>query len=111
MTNLPMPEKAGRLRKRRRFLVEFEAAGIKHTGFTHDVSPSGLFVCSVRAPKPGTAVSLRLRSSKDKDLILKGVAVRSFRGPAALAAVVPSGFGVRFSQAPPEDYFQLLATL
>jgi hypothetical protein len=106
-----MPERSRRLRKKRRFLVEFEAAGIKHTGFTHDVSPSGLFVCSIRPPKPGTAVSLKLRLSKDKDLTLEGVAVRSFRGPAALAAVVPSGFGVRFSQAPPEDYFHLLSTL
>ncbi|MDQ6894650.1 MAG: PilZ domain-containing protein [Acidobacteriota bacterium] len=106
-----MPEKSRGLRKRRRFLVEFEAAGIKHTGFTHDISPSGLFVCSIRAPKPGTAVAMTLRSSKDKDLKLAGVAVRSFRGPATLAGVLPSGFGVRFSQAPPEEYFQLLATL
>jgi len=98
-------------RKRRRFLVEFEAAGVKHTGFTLDMSASGLFVCSVRAPKPGTTVSMTLRSSKDKDLTLRGVAVRSFRGAAALAAVMPSGFGVQFSQAPPEDYFHLLSTL
>lgn len=106
-----MTEKSRGPRKRRRFLVEFEAAGTKHTGFTHDMSPSGLFVCSIRAPKPGTAVSMTLRSSKDKDVTLQGVAVRSFRGPASLAAVMPSGFGVQFSQAPPEDYFQLLATL
>ena len=106
-----MAERVRRLRKRRRFLVEFEAAGIKHTGFTHDVSPTGLFVCSIRAPKPGTPVSLSLRSSKDKDLKLRGVAVRSFRGPATLAAVMPTGFGVRFSETPPEDYFSLLATL
>ena len=91
--------------------MEFEAAGSRHTGFTHDMSPSGLFVCSIRAPKPGTAVAMKLRSSRDKDLALQGVAVRSFRGPASLAAVIPSGFGVQFSQAPPEDYFQLLATL
>ncbi len=106
-----MTEKARGHRKKRRFLVEFEAAGNKHTGFTYDMSPSGLFVCSIRAPKPGTTVSMKLRSSKDKDVALQGVAVRSFRGPASLAAVMPSGFGVQFSQAPPEDYFQLLATL
>ena len=106
-----MAERVRSLRKRRRFTVEFEAAGIKHTGFTHDVSPSGLFVCSIRAPKPGTAVSLSLRSSKDKDVKLRGITVRSFRGPASLAGVMPTGFGVRFSESPPEDYFSLLATL
>ena len=106
-----MPEGQRLLRKRRRFLVEFEAAGVKHTGFTHDVSASGLFLCSIRAPKPGTALSMTLRSSKDKDVGLRGVVVRSFRGPTALAALMPSGFGVRFSETPPEDYFRLLATL
>ncbi len=106
-----MPEGSSRPRKRRRFLVEFEAAGVKHTGFTHDISDSGLFVCSIRAPKPGTALSMTLRLSKGQDVGLKGVVVRSFRGPPALATLMPSGFGVRFSQAPPEDYFRLLATL
>jgi len=106
-----VPEGQRRLRKRRRFLVEFEAAGVKHTGFTHDVSASGLFVCTIRTPKPGTVVSMTLRPSKGKDVGLKGVVVRSFRGPPALTALMPTGFGVRFSQAPPEDYFRLLATL
>jgi hypothetical protein len=52
-----------------------------------------------------------LRRLKDEDLSLKGVVVRSFRGPAALAGLMPSGFGVKFSQPPPEEYFRLLATL
>ncbi len=52
-----------------------------------------------------------LRRSKDEDLGLKGVVVRSFRGPAALAGLMPSGFGVKFSEPPPEEYFRLLATL
>ncbi len=106
-----MPEGQRRLRKRRRFLVEFESAGVKHTGFTHDVSASGLFVCSIRIPKPGTVLSMILRRSKDEDVGLRGVVVRSFRGPPALAGLRPSGFGVRFSETPPEDYFRLLATL
>jgi hypothetical protein len=106
-----MPKEPRGLRKRRRFLVEFNPAGDKHTGFTHDMSASGMFVCSVRAPKPGQILSMTLRASKDNDLTLKGVVVRAFRGPAALAAVMPSGFGVRFSETPPEEYFRLLATL
>jgi PilZ domain len=96
---------------KRRFLVEFESAGIKHTGFTHDMSTSGLFVCSIRSPKPGTVVSMILRRSKDEDVGLTGVVVRSFRGPTSLAGLLPSGFGVQFSQTPPEEYFRLLATL
>lgn len=91
--------------------MEFESAGVKHTGFTHDMSTSGVFVCSIRSPKPGTIVSMVLRRLKDEDLSLTGVVVRSFRGPAALAGLMPSGFGVKFSQTPPDEYFRLLATL
>jgi len=54
---------------------------------------------------------MTLRSSKEKDVGLRGVVVRSFRGPTSLAALMPSGFGVRFSETPSEDYFRLLATL
>jgi hypothetical protein len=106
-----VPEGQRQLRVKRRFLVEFESAGVKHTGFTHNMSTSGIFVCSIRSPKPGTVVSMVLRRLKDEDLSLKGVVVRSFRGPAALAGLMPSGFGVKFSQTPPEEYFRLLATL
>jgi len=52
-----------------------------------------------------------LRRSKDEDVSLTGVVVRSFRGPATLAGLMPSGFGVRFSETPPDEYFRLLATL
>ena len=52
-----------------------------------------------------------LRRSKDEDLGLRGIVVRSFRGPTALAGVMPSGFGVKFSETPPDEYFRLLATL
>jgi hypothetical protein len=106
-----VPEGQRRLRVKRRFLVEFESAGVKHTGFTHDMSTSGIFVCSIRSPKPGATVSMLLRRSKDENVGLTGVVVRSFRGPAALAGFLPSGFGVKFSQTPPDEYFQLLATL
>ncbi len=106
-----MPEAQRRLRVKRRFLVEFESAGVKHTGFTHDMSTSGIFVCSIRSPKPGAVVTMLLRRSKDEDLGLRGVVVRSFRGPTALAGVMPSGFGVQFSETPPDEYFRLLATL
>jgi hypothetical protein len=75
------------------------------------MSTSGLFVCSIRSPKPGTVVSMILRRSKDEDVGLTGVVVRSFRGPTSLAGLLPSGFGVQFSQTPPEEYFRLLATL
>ncbi len=52
-----------------------------------------------------------LRRSKDEDVDLTGVVVRSFRGPATLAGLMPSGFGVHFSETPPDEYFRLLATL
>jgi len=98
------------LRKRRRFLVEFESERTTHTGFTHDVSASGLFVCTIHLATPGTLLRMSLHPSKDRSIRLTGVVVRSVRGPAGLVRLMPSGFAVRFSNAP-ADYLEFLATL
>jgi hypothetical protein len=97
-------------RKKRRFLVEFRLENGGGQGFTYDVSPSGIFVRSVRIPNPGTPVTATLHILEGKKVDVRGVVVRSFRAPASLSNVVPSGFGLRLADVP-EDYFQFLATL
>jgi hypothetical protein len=97
-------------RKKRRFLVEFRLRGAACTGFTYDVSPTGIFVRSVRLPDPGTSMAAQLHLPEGKRIEVRGRVVRSFRVPPALSRVVPSGFSIRLADTP-EDYFQFLATL
>jgi len=97
-------------RIRRRYPVEFRAAGKTCSGFTHNLSPMGLFVCSVYFPKPGTPLSLRVNVAQGKSFLMQVEVVRSYKVPQHLTRFVPSGFCVRFQQAP-EEYFQLLARL
>ena len=97
-------------RIRRRYPVEFRTAGKARSGFTHNLSPMGLFVCSVYFPKPGTPLWLRIKVAEGKSFLMRVEVVRSYKVPQHLTRFVPSGFCVRFQQAP-EEYFQLLARL
>jgi hypothetical protein len=105
-----MAERRTFARKKRRFLVEFSLQGAPCTGFTYDVSPTGIFVRSIRLPMPGTQVTANLHLAEGKRIAVRGKVVRSFRVPPALSRLIPSGFSIRLSETP-EDYYQLLATL
>jgi len=105
-----MPERRSYARKKRRFLVEFQVQGSPCTGFTYDVSPSGIFVRSARLPQPGAYMTANLHLSEGKRIAIRGRVMRSYRVPPALARLVPSGFSMKLSDTP-EDYFQFLSTL
>ena len=105
-----MAERRSFARKKRRFLVEFSLLGANCTGFTYDVSPNGIFVRSIRLPNPGTILTANLHLAEGRRIAVRGKVVRSFRVPASLARLVPSGFSMKLSETP-EDYFQLLASL
>lgn len=97
-------------RKKRRFLVEFHLRGALCTGFTYDISASGIFVRSVRLPDPGTFMTADLHLPEGKRCTVRGRVIRSFRVPASLSRLIPSGFSIRLAESP-EDYFTFLATL
>jgi hypothetical protein len=105
-----MAERRGFARKKRRFLVEFQVQGAQCNGFTYDVSPTGIFVRSVRLPVPGTYLTANLHLPEGRKIEVRGRVVRSFRVPPVLSRLIPSGFSIRLSDTP-EDYFQLLSTL
>ncbi len=105
-----MAERRGFARKKRRFLVEFQLQGSTCTGFTYDVSPSGIFVRSFRLPSPGSVVAASLHLGAGKRIAIRGRVVRARRVPAELARLVPSGFSIRLAETP-EDYYQFLSTL
>jgi hypothetical protein len=105
-----MAERRSFSRKKRRFLVEFSLLGASCTGFTYDVSPTGMFVRSIRLPNPGTFLTANLHLAAGKRIAVRGKVVRSYRVPPSLARLVPSGFSMLLSDTP-EDYFQFFATL
>ncbi len=105
-----MAERRAYARKKRRFLVEFGLQGAACNGFTYDVSPTGIFVRSIRLPNPGTNLTANLHLAEGKRIAVRGRVVRSFRVPPALSRLIPSGFSIRLSDTP-EDYFQFLSTL
>ena len=107
---MAMAERRSFARKKRRFLVEFHLQESNCTGFTYDISPTGIFVRSVRLPALGSYLTANLHLAAGKRIAVRGHVVRSHRVPAELARVVPSGYAMRLSDTP-EDYFQFLASL
>jgi len=105
-----MSERRRFSRIQRRYAVEFRMGGRSRSGFTHDLSPTGLFVCSVHMPKPGTTLSLSMTLPSGRKVLLGARVVRSYWVPARLARFVPSGFCVSL-QYGPEEYFRFLASL
>lgn len=105
-----MAERRQFSRIKKRYLVEFQAAGRNCCGFTHNLSPKGLFICSTYFPKPDTPLSIQVQVPDGSKFTMGVKVVRSYRVPQRLARFVPSGFSVCFEHAP-EEYFQLLARL
>lgn len=105
-----LPEKRSFPRHRRRLLVEWAAEGFASAGFTHDVSPTGMFICSVHVPEREIVLPINLTLPDGQKIRLRGVIVRSYRVAPSLRRARRSGFCVRLIEAP-EEYFVLLADL
>jgi hypothetical protein len=105
-----MSQKRFSTRRKRRYLIEWQTGDSLCTGFTQDISPTGIFIRSAHIPKIGAALTIQLLIPAGGKMRLRGTVVRSQRVPQNLRAVVPSGFAVRLNEAP-EEYFGLLADL
>jgi hypothetical protein len=98
-------------RKKRRLTVEFNWDNSPCTGFTYDLSPSGIFVRSVRIPPLGTRLKAILFLPNAAEIRIVGAVVRSYRVPSSLARTIPSGFCLKILETPPESYLQFLASI
>ena len=106
-----MGEKRGGKRSRKRLLVDFDTTYGKTTGFTSDVSPTGLFVRTIRIPRIGERLRAMLHLPDGRIVPLDGTVVRSYRAPVALRAVVPTGFALRLSIGAPPEFSEYAAQL
>jgi hypothetical protein len=98
-------------RKGKRLLVEFtDGAGGKHTGWTRDLSFTGLFVVSDTLPLVGTVLTLNVHLPRGKVVQIPGRVVRQGRGSAKVTGSAPRGFGFELAGYS-EDFTALVSTL
>jgi Tfp pilus assembly protein PilZ len=99
------------VRKRKKLLAQFhDRTGGLCTGWTRDLSPTGLFVVSDPMPAVGEAVVLKLHLPRGIILELEGTVVRVGRGSTSIEGSAPMGFGFKLTKTD-EGYFKLFETL
>jgi hypothetical protein len=106
-----MAEKRGAPRRKKRIVVDFEITKAKTTGFTNDLSRTGLFIRTVRIPAIGEILHAVLHLPDGSQLPIEGTVVRSFRAPSMLRTVLPAGFALKVSPLVSPDYDTFAATL
>lgn len=94
-----------RSRVRRRLKAEFGIDELEHSGFTADISASGIFLVASRLFKAGTRLHIHLRS-QSQHLYFEGQVVRVKRVPETLRRLQQQGMGIKFLK--PDDLIPLL---
>lgn len=92
-------EKRRSKRHARRLKVRFgdaTVAGFPYSGFTNDVSSTGLFIVAGHSLTPGTRVHAEVTLPGERPLYIEAVVTRQAVVPPELRQVVRSGFGARF---------------
>lgn len=89
-------------RARRRMMVRYGTNGPEKTGFTGNVSESGLFLRTNMVLAPGTMLQLEIQFP-ERNWSLWGRVVWAKKVPPQLAHVLECGMGVCFVD-PPEDW-------
>ena len=105
-----MAEKRAFQRKKKRLIVDFLIDGRSFTGFTRDLSFTGLFISSSWTPKVGERLSASLHLPDGRKVSCEGRVVRARRVPTAFAHTEPSGFSVKLSSYF-EDYCREVGAL
>jgi Tfp pilus assembly protein PilZ len=88
-------EKRKSKRHPKRFKVRFGEKGFTQTGFTADVSASGLFVAVSPSPRLGTRLHFELFIDAERSLFFEGIVQRLVAIPPQLREIIKPGFGVR----------------
>ncbi|MEP6800889.1 MAG: PilZ domain-containing protein [Acidobacteriota bacterium] len=104
-----MADKRESPRRRCRLLVDFDTTLSRTTGFTNDLSRSGMFVRTIRIPRIGKIIRAILHAPGGGTVTVEGIVVRTFRAPGALRSLIPSGFVLRVTPEHPPEYDELAA--
>lgn len=91
-----MREKRTAHRRPKRLLVRFGEEGLDRTGFTSDVSTSGMFVVSSTLPPLDSQLHCQLFFGETDFAYFEGRVARHRLVPVELRAIAKAGFGVAF---------------
>jgi hypothetical protein len=83
-------------RIKRRLLVQFHHDGADRTGFSRDLSHTGLFIKSTSIPQIGESLSLKVTLPDGRHIVLPGKVVRGVRA-SGLLGVDTGGFSFQLS--------------
>jgi hypothetical protein len=89
-------------------MVRYGVSRLEKTGFTGNVSETGLFVRTNMVMPPGTMLQLEV-SFPERNWSLWGRVVWAKKVPPQLAHVLDCGMGVCFVD-PPEEWYDFFAT-
>ena len=106
-----MSEKRSAPRKKKRIVVDFDTTTSKTTGFTNDLSRTGMFIRTIRIPSIGKILRAVLHLPDGKHMEIEGTVVRSFKAPAVLRSLMPSGFAMRISPKKSPEYDEFASKL
>lgn len=92
-------------RRRHRLMVRFGPAGgdFDRTGFTHDISPLGLFLVTSHCIEPGQTLGLYLEVD-GQSLELTGKVAWCRKASRELRQISASGLGIQLTYAPEAWY-------
>lgn len=105
-----MSEKRTFPRRGRRLIAEFSLDGSVRTGFTHDLSHTGMFVATSHVPPRGRKVEVKLSLPGGRKVAVAGKVVRSRLSAAGLSQTEPSGFSLQVDGYY-EEYFLYVSSL
>jgi PilZ domain-containing protein len=90
-----MAEKRQQRRIKRRLMVRYGERELTQSGFTGDVSTTGLFIISSSLPQLDTRLHIQLFVEPERSLFFEGEVRRHKLVPAELRTIERGGFGVR----------------
>jgi len=82
-------------RAKKRVMVRYGVTGLDRTGFTRNVSETGMAIQTNQVFAPGTMLQIEMKFP-DRTVTLWARVVWAQRVPAALAHRLPCGMGVQF---------------
>ena len=94
--------KQGAVRTRRRMEIKFSPDGPMSTGWSGNISSTGVMIRAVRVFPPGTVLNLEIELGPSKILRLRGVVRWACEGSVQLLPTGRIGMGIRFIN-PPAD--------
>ncbi len=92
----------GAARSRRRMEIRYSSEDLKMTGWSGNISATGVMVRAVRVFPPGTILNLELEISPTNILRIRGVVRWACEGSLQLLPTGRIGMGIRFID-PPAD--------